>query len=410
VTDDRLREELERRSKKAALGHEWARRELLPVISAAIDTRPQRVPAARAQAVAGLAAAVAILLVLVVALPRLVPGPGDTAAVPTDGSLRVQSAAEFADRLSTGQSNGTTALVDGRIRPYDSEMIPYGTVCEQESEILPPLFPTYDCILGRLDDVAQSIWVNAPYLATPRSQRPIDAEPGDWSWQASEPPIEGRLVLSVSSAGVVEYLGTVLPANSEPTSVGEANEIGIASLLAGDVLLVEGWLETSARLSSIDCSGPDQSPLPGLPNSYCQVRASLLSVRPVAGEVIGPPGARLSVQPGAERAFGASDDKAHVFAIAPRLYGGGCPGEPPCWQWEVVARLTDTAVREPSATNTNTLTCGPEPTALATSQIALARPKLIDETGLTARGTRWRPARGGSFPCTPRLASPAMVS
>ncbi|MEO6350529.1 MAG: hypothetical protein ABIP53_07745 [Candidatus Limnocylindrales bacterium] len=78
--DYQLRSELERRAAASEHGHDWARRELLPVVRAAIDTRPQRVTTSRMPAFGGLLAAAAALLVLVELLPRLNPGP---AALPT---------------------------------------------------------------------------------------------------------------------------------------------------------------------------------------------------------------------------------------------------------------------------------------------------------------------------------------
>lgn len=386
LDDDQLATELRRRSHMVSLSHGWARHDLLPGVSSAIDSRPQRVATSRGPAFAGLVAAVAILLVLVVAMPRIEPDAGPSAASTPGTASRALSAVEFANRFSTGELNESTVLVDGRIRPYDSDAILYGTVCGHEQEILHPLFPTHDCTMGRLDGVEQSVWVNAPYVETKRAEMPSSSETPVWSWRSAVPPIEGQLVLSISGVGVITYTGTVLSSSSEPISVGEANQVAIDSLAAEDVLLVEGWLwspEASGRQFSIDCIGPRFSPLPGLPNNYCQIQDSLVSEQPPAGELMDLPGARLAVQRGAARAYGArTDNEAHVFALAPRLYGGGCEGEPPCWQWQVVARISDADL-------------GPTPSALpsareigcerAESVTPSGRADIVDETGLVQR-------------------------
>jgi hypothetical protein len=74
LRDDLLAAELERRSSSAHVPPDWARREFLEAVTTAIDTRPQHVPASRLSPIVGLAGIGAVLLLLVVAIPRLAPG------------------------------------------------------------------------------------------------------------------------------------------------------------------------------------------------------------------------------------------------------------------------------------------------------------------------------------------------
>lgn len=394
MTDDQLSRELERRSESATLGHDWARDRLLPGVNAVIDTHPQRVASSRGPAVAGLAGVVAILLVLVVALPRIVPGPSTTASPPAPG---VMDAATFAARLATGELNGKTVLVDGRVERHDTDGIPYGSICWQEP-VQPP--PHGDCELGRLSGVDQLIWVNAPYVETLDSLRPINAQPGDWSWRAAQPPVEGRLVLSISTAGVIEYLGTVLSSNPDAISVNSANQVSIDTLSPTDVALVKGWL-WSPEPVAISCAAPRSSPVPGLPNDYCQPHDSLLDA-PAGPGSVDPPDPRLKVQQNAARRYGLDDGQPHVFVLAPRLYGGDCAGQPPCLQWEVVARLSDSPGQRTEPT------LSPEPTSarvsgvLETADFAtrLATGELNRQTVLVNGRIGLNMRRGGRY-CAP---------
>ena len=74
MNDDRLRTELQRRAESAEVPS------LLPAVRHAIDTRPQPVGVSRWRPLAGLAGVAALILLLVVALPRLAPAPAATTA------------------------------------------------------------------------------------------------------------------------------------------------------------------------------------------------------------------------------------------------------------------------------------------------------------------------------------------
>lgn len=79
LTDDGLERELQRRAESTRLRSDWARLELLPAVRSGVETRPQRLPSPRFAPLLGIAAVAAVLVLLVVALPRLVPGPAPTA-------------------------------------------------------------------------------------------------------------------------------------------------------------------------------------------------------------------------------------------------------------------------------------------------------------------------------------------
>ena len=95
-------------------------------------------------------------------------------------------------------------------------------------------------------------------------------------------------------------------------------------------------------MAGILCVSPEPSPIPGLPNYNCQPRDAVVNYLGNSANSVTAPEPRLVVQRGAAEAFGgdASVDP-HVFAVSPRLYGGGCTGAQPCWQWEVVTRLSE---------------------------------------------------------------------
>ena len=352
--DDQLREELERRSKSISHSSDWARHDLLPAVSAGIDTRPQRVAASRWPAFAGLAGAVTILAVLVLAMPRMTPGPqpsGSTepvasvaAAVTPRPATAAYSAAEFGQLFAAGEMDGRTVLVDARIRPFDGDFTLYGRVCEEEPSFPPRADPGGDCVMGRLDGAAPDVWVNAPYLAD--SPGVLTA----WDWRAATPPIEGRLLLEVSEAGFVEFLGVV---DAEIRSVATAKAINIESMGLEDIVLVEGWLWTPEGPGvdiSIDCVTPPAR-IAELPSRWCQPMSSLISKYLAAGGGLTSDIDSLHVQRSAYFDFGVfHEGPPSVFAMAPRLYGE-CTPEPPCWEWDVVARLDPGTAETPEPTN-----------------------------------------------------------
>ena len=157
------------------------------------------------------------------------------------------------------------------------------------------------------------------------------------------------------------------------------------SLALDEVVLVEGWLNESEETGvviTIDCTAPEFSILTNLPSRYCQPTDSLTHEPQPGGSVRGAElGDVIRVQRSAAQQFGTVEGTSQgIFALAPRLYGGGCAAEPPCDLWEVVARLSDVAPTEPKPTLTPTPTPTATPTLPSTArEIECAWPPLPPE-------------------------------
>lgn len=214
------------------------------------------------------------------------------------------------------------------------------------------------------------------------------AEPGDWSWRAPQPPIEGRLLLSVSDAGFVKYLGYVdTQAGARASTVEEVIGVDPNSTPASQTFVIDAWLnetEPPGTFISIDCvMPPPGNTIPGLPTRYCQPTDFLTNDRHESDSAdLGRATSKLSVQRQAGGEFGHGDNPSHgLFAVSPRLYGG-CFGDSPCWEWDIVARLTDVATTQPTPSVASGVACGlPESWSMAGSS---SPPTVVDATGLVA--------------------------
>jgi len=393
VTDP-LRDEFERRSKSVNVNRDWARRELLPDVVAAIESRPQRLTTSRGPALAGLAGVAAIILVLVVAIPRLtpsppaqspvVPPPATGASISGPAPLQVMSAQEFAVGVLTGRLRSATVLVDGTIGSIgpDAPICPVGG---------PP------CLMGRLEDADPSVDVHSSWLHAEEDPSMIFRRvEGKWPWwHLPSGPITGTLVLAVDGDGVIEFQGSVPPSNAAiPMTVAEATQPDVESVELDDVVLVSGWLWSGERLDgqtqlTVDiCTAPVPAPIPGLPpNDYCALRDALVGYPSTTEVSLGASEPRLVVQPGAAQAYGGSiGTEPHIFALAPRLQGFDCESAPPCWKWEVVARLTaEQVTSEPSPPPLREFGCDLPPgwPVRVRSGVALV-PSIIDRIGIVA--------------------------
>lgn len=367
MDDDRLASELERRASGASPRPDWASRDLLPAVWREIDARPAPVLVSRWSPLAGLATLVVALLVLVVALPRLVPAPPSATSSPAttstpsaepSSSPRPMSVTEFAARRATGDLAGKTVLVNGRIDPE----LRYGPVCLAIDQ------PCFMGVLSGADPPVDVSWRWVPSTAA-QANRTYDYTRTGWqSWYQAPTPVEGVLLLSVTDAGQVDFVGRVhSPLHTLAWSVAGANELDINSLSPEQVVLVEGWLvdtEPPGSEVNIDCV-PRQFPdLDGLPSRYCRLTDYLSSEQPT-GEVAPDSAAGLQVQRAAAKQFrGPNADESAMYAIAPRLYGGGCSGAPPCRLWDVVARVdvaTELATPTPSSSVSPSPSASPEP-------------------------------------------------
>jgi hypothetical protein len=343
MTDDRLRDELERRAGSVRLDPDWSRRQLLSSVRHAIDTRPAPVASSRWSPMLGLASAAAILLLLVFVAPRLAQGPAasdartDSATSPERPSPAAQPAVamstkEFATALATGQVRGSTVVVNGSIETEARR----GPLC---------LMATDPCWIGTLGGTQPPIDLVANGLKVPEGTgSEIRGGAIEWPWWSlPDHPASGDLVLKVDDDGAVEYLGFTESAE-RPVSAADAATVDLSPLGLGNVLLVRGWLvdtEPDGQNIQIDCANDPAEPIPGLPNRWCQPVDFLSDVKPDGRGLLGDSANRLPVQRDAATRFATDDGSPALYAVAPRLYGGGCEGEPPCWLWEVVAHITD---------------------------------------------------------------------
>ncbi|HUR17075.1 MAG TPA: hypothetical protein VMZ33_07300 [Candidatus Limnocylindrales bacterium] len=387
MDDQRLHDELARRAESVRVEPDWSRRHLLSSVRHAIDTRPSRVSTtSRWSASAGLASVAAILLVLVFVAPRLAQGPA-ASDVPTSsetsrqepsplpGPRLAMSPKEFASVLTAGDLAGRTVLVEGRIDWDQQDGISlYGVACV-DGDGIQTVNPSFSCLLGHLGDVEAPVWVDAPYVQTGTSE-----------WRAPQPPAVGLLVLEVSDSSV-HYLGTANTTGpSWPHKVQELAAIPASAVAFSTVHIVEGWLietEPNGQNITIDCDGPAFPAIPGLPTRHCQP-VDFLADEPAQPDDRGSLGTsdRLTVQRDAAVGFAPDEptEKA-VYAVAPRLYGGGCVGEPPCWLWEVIARVSEPPALAPTTPTPAPATPTPAPLGIieCTAEISVTVTDYIGE-------------------------------
>jgi hypothetical protein len=345
MDDTQLAAEIRRRADSVSLGGDWARHELLPAVNLAIDTRPQRVATPRWSALAGLAGVATILLVLVVAMPRVVPGPSSSSSASAGATSNTTPAAsappvsavietsDFAARLAAGSLDGQTVLVNGLIGPN----LRRGPTCLPRAGL---------CYLGPLEGTDPVVDVSASWIRAPEGVGTRFEDQGSWPWWSMPGTSDaGSLVLKVDLERQVQYVGFVEDSGaSSPQTVQRIAQVDPADLSVGEVVLVDGWLNDSEGPGVqliIDCVYPPPGGiLPDLPSRYCQATDWLASERRSPDDT-GPVGITIQVQRSAGQQFGQLVDSAHaVFALSGRLYGGGCGEEPPCWLWDVVGRLT----------------------------------------------------------------------
>ncbi|CAN5786394.1 hypothetical protein BH24CHL5_BH24CHL5_03890 [soil metagenome] len=347
MNDDQLRAELERRSRSVK---DVA--SLAPAVRSAIESRPAPVGASRLAPLAGLAGIAAALLLLVVAIPRLSPGPPSASSWPERPSPSVHAqrgvleVSAIASRLASGDLDGTTVVVAGRIGPNARR----GPVC-------PPVTGDSVCYLGPLEGVDPPIDVFGRWTPSTESGRTSTIEGGPpWKlWHFPSGPIEGLIVVSVSDAGQVQFVGLAQESDRglswSPTDV---QGLGIGARTADEVVLVAGWLTQVSDF--VECPAPAEGErIAGLPDRDCG-RLAFLADRPLEPAPFGSV-AGLEVQPDAYYQFAADpsaqgepvEPRWSTYAVAPRLEGW-CGVDPaPCWRWHVVARLTDEIEPSPAS-------------------------------------------------------------
>ncbi len=338
-------------------------RDFVVSVGTKIDTGTAPVPIRRLPALVGLGGAAAILLVLVVALPRLGPGgpspsPGPLDAPPS--TITAMGVGSFAARLASAELNGQTLLIVGEVVVEGRR----GPLCPTSQEDL--------CYVGNL--AGSAIDLHARPVATVAGEGtaiPIGAS--SWtSWLLPSPPtgIARTMAVSVDSDGVVELLGYT-PPEEMALVLSEIQYVDFEAMTLDEVRVVAAWL--TGIVAPISCAPPDPGTyIPGLPGRYCG-NPSWLAPDPAR---LDPNGYRipddwLEIQSNAylefaenpDAANGSAEPRAGAYIIAKRLEGSGCPdARSPCWQWEIIGRLTlvdDGNLAQPLASPEPTTQPGP---------------------------------------------------
>jgi len=346
LNDADLERQFRRRADSARLDSDWARVELLPAVRSGVDTSPVRVSSQPLAPLGGIAAVAAVLVLLVVALPRFVPGPqstGDASPSPVGGPV-VLSTGQFATRLAAGELVGDTVLVEGSIE--SGPPLPR-----------PACLPSVEsCYMGQLGGTQPPLIVSSAMVETTEdgdSHSTFEGDDFGWHfWQQPQPPVEGILALSVRSGRAVEYVGRVKAASKRlPFSADEASELDLESLTLDEIVLVDGWLTGLGGF--MQCPAPQLGRFVGdLPHRDCGNSAWVTDHPERRPRDFADPAAGIQVQNHAyydyapePTKFGEAvpEPRRATYALARRLEGWCASGSPPCWYWSVVARLTPVA-------------------------------------------------------------------
>ena len=343
VTDADLIAQLRRRSTGRGVESDLWVRDFVAGVDTKINAGAYPARNSRLPALAGLAAVAAVVLVLIVAIPGITPSstaPATREAPP----VSAMDARDFAGRLAAGELNGQQVLVTARILPYDGPLL-YGATCSVERELSEQ--PNFTCTLGRLDGIDPPVYVDGSYAATPPGKATFF--PGaPYVWEAPQPPIEGVLALLVDEFERVTFVGRDLP-DRITSSLNEVSVLDLGSVALDEIRVVPAWL--TGIVAPISCGPPDPGTyIADLPGRGC-ANPTWLAPDPMP---VDPNGYRipddwLQVQSNAYLDFapnpagtnGAAEPRAGLYVIAKRLEGSGCPDNaPPCWQWEIVGRIT----------------------------------------------------------------------
>ena len=380
LDDAALAAELRRRAAGASLGDDWAQRDLLPVIGAGIEAQSRRRSSSLAPALAGLAAALAVLAVLIVVAPKLGPGAGSprpTREAPPS-TIAAIGTREFEARL--GELRGQTLLIIGEIVVEERHTIGGGCLAP----------PDAMCYVGTL--AGSNIDLSARRVAIPETDEGSTiTAPGVWSrWRTFAVPTGNSRVMAVKvdSSARVELLGYTDP-DQIAMAFGEIPFVDFDALAPEEVQVVPAWM--SGIVAPISCAPPDAGTYTaGLRNRYCS-DPTWVTLDPVRFDPTGyeVPGSAIQVQSGAYLEFvsepmatdGSAEPRAGAYVLAKRLEGWCDGNTPPCWRWEVIGRLTlvdDGNLAKPLSTPRE-IACTPAATEGASS---FRSPSILDRTGL----------------------------
>jgi hypothetical protein len=321
---------------------------------------------------------------ITVAEPRATDAPART----PPSTYASFNARDFAARLRAGQFRGQTLLVSGEIA---QDLAFAGGPCEVDEA----------CPFGRLAGVNPPLTVFARHVPTTDGRDAIEAQvPGsEWRWwhQPSIPSGTQRFLLHVLDDGTVEYVGYEDEEHSSWGLVSLVDAIHPAQARLHEVIVVPGWLTGIASMPS--CAPPEPGTyLADLPGRYCGPD-TWLSHRPArldpAGYVV--PSGALQLQSGAfaelvgYRATGEiAEPVPGLWAVARRLEGSGCPdSNPPCWRWNLVAKVSyqEMGPAMPVATPDPTDSPAPEPTDQPTPTPDPGAPVVDSQRRQTLAGT-----------------------
>ncbi len=377
MNDDQLANELRRRAGAADVP------DVLPAVHARRETVAPPVPVARWAAFAGLAGVVAVLLLAVFALPRL---GGPAAGTPFSSGLldappstiSAMSTPDFAALLAAGSLRGHSVVVLGDIEStQDNGSLPSGANCSDGPSGQPER-PEYTCVVGRLTGADPAIWVHSEYFATGLSGDMPNPPPIDW--RGFEAPTARHLVMSVDDNDRVTLLGSAGDDYVQVVrelAVRKANPVDF-----GTAYVVPGWITGS--ITPGFCP-PVRSPdawLEQLSGRRCGPE-SWLTEQMTTNLAGSDPSVSVRVQDGAYTSFAPApsdqdpvEPRAGLYVVAPRLEGSGCPDVTPCWQWEVVGRITlndadpvaaPIATPDPANTPVATEPAPPDPTGIGSA-------------------------------------------
>ncbi|CAN5631786.1 hypothetical protein BH23CHL7_BH23CHL7_15090 [soil metagenome] len=290
------------------------------------------------------------------------PAPADPPATPpsTWSGLNTR---DFAARLAAGDLRGQTVVVTGEIV---REVVRAGGPCG-----LPTRNP---CFFGELAGSDPPVVVFAAHRPALEGAGAIEADVDglDWRWWEFPERPEGTasFVLFVSDTGLVEYVGLQ---SEEPMGVNSFGVVDPASWSQSDVAVVPGWLTAvGAGVGRLGAPPAPGTYIDGLPQRWSGSPAWLLD-RPERFDPDGyfPPTDGVQVQNRAYEMFSGlrptsriTEPVAGLWAVAPRLEGGGCPNDqPPCWRWNLIGRVTYQEPGPAMPVETPDATAAPQPTA-----------------------------------------------
>lgn len=269
-------------------------------------------------------------------------GPSAAPATPrpTPPSTIVgMSTPDFAARVAAGELRGEAVLVTGEI-----------TV---DPATDPILCPDPLCPMGLLAGVEPELTIHArwtPVMETDDGATERTVEYVDWRWWAlPEAPVgQSLMVLYLAEDGTVEYIGRQYEERfAWGLSTLTLPEYAPEMTRLDEVIVVPAWLTGIAV--AVSCAPPEPGTyISGLPQRRCG-GPTWLAGSPVALDPAGfnAPEDGVQVQNNVYDQFAdlprtgpIAEPRPGLYTVSRRLEGGGCPeNAPPCWRWNLVARV-----------------------------------------------------------------------